>query len=101
MRRRRLVTSSHIDASDSEPTDSTTSHSPPVTVAIVSWNTSDLLRACLASLRPDVSAGLADVWVVDNASTDGSADVARSEFPWAHVVASTENLGFGPAVNLV
>ena len=45
--------------------------------------------------------GLADVWVVDNASTDGSAEMAAAEFPWATVVASTENLGFGPAVNLV
>jgi N-acetylglucosaminyl-diphospho-decaprenol L-rhamnosyltransferase len=70
-------------------------------VAIVSWNTSDLLRACLRSFERDVTAGLVEVWVVDNASTDGSAEMARTEFPWAIVVASSENLGFGPAVNLV
>jgi N-acetylglucosaminyl-diphospho-decaprenol L-rhamnosyltransferase len=72
-----------------------------VTVAVVSWNTRDLLAACLESLEPDASSGLADVWVVDNASSDGSADLVRSRFPWATLVASGENLGYGRAVNLV
>ena len=72
-----------------------------MTVAIVSWNTRDLLRECLSSLHDDASSGLAEVWVVDNASADGSADAVRREFPWASLIASDENLGFGPAVNLV
>jgi N-acetylglucosaminyl-diphospho-decaprenol L-rhamnosyltransferase len=38
---------------------------------------------------------------VDNGSADGSADMVRSEFPNARVVASERNLGFGGAVNLV
>lgn len=74
---------------------------PLVTVAVVSWNTCDLLRGCLLSLTPEVEAGLAEVWVVDNASGDGSAEMVRREFPWVELVASEENLGFGPAVNLV
>jgi hypothetical protein len=69
---------------------------PQVTAAIVSWNTRDLLRACLASLPAGV-----DVWVVDNGSADGSAEMVRSEFPAARVVRSERNLGFGGAVNLV
>ena len=73
----------------------------PVAVAVVSWNTRERLRACLTSLQDDARAGRAEVWVVDNASTDGSADVVGAEFPWARLIASAENLGFGPAVNLV
>jgi GT2 family glycosyltransferase len=73
----------------------------PVTVAVVSWNTRDLLERCLRSLAPDADSGRAAVWVVDNASSDGSADLVRDSFPWAELVAARENLGFGPAVNEV
>jgi GT2 family glycosyltransferase len=74
---------------------------PPVTVAIVSWNTRELLARCLGSLEPEVEAGRAEVWVVDNASSDGSAQLVRDRFDWVRLVASVENLGFGRAVNLV
>lgn len=74
---------------------------PPVTVAVVSWNTRDLLDECLRSLEPAVATGLADVWVVDNASSDGSSDMVRHRHPWARLVAHRGNLGFGRAVNLV
>jgi glycosyltransferase involved in cell wall biosynthesis len=67
-----------------------------VTVAVVSFNSRDRIAACLESLRGD-----ADVWVVDNASTDGTAELVRERFPWVTLVASPENLGFGRAVNLV
>ena len=73
----------------------------PITVAVVSWNTRELLAGCLASLREDARAGLADVWVVDNASSDGSAAMVRERFPWVKLIASTQNLGFGAAVNVV
>lgn len=73
----------------------------PVTVAVVSWNTRELLRQCLRSLRPEVDAGRASVWVVDNASFDGSAAMVRSEAPWATLVEAGANLGFGAAVDLV
>jgi GT2 family glycosyltransferase len=71
-----------------------------VTVAVVSWNTRELLARCLDSLRPDVESGLAEVWVVDNASSDGSPAMVAERFPWAELVAGEVNLGFGPAVNL-
>jgi N-acetylglucosaminyl-diphospho-decaprenol L-rhamnosyltransferase len=73
----------------------------PLTIAIVSWNTRDLLARCLDSLAPAADAGIADVWVVDNASSDGSPDLVRERHPWAQLVASQENLGFGAAVNVV
>ena len=75
--------------------------SPPVSIAVVSWNTRALLGACLRSLEPDQTAGLVDVWVVDNASDDGSAAMVRDEFPSARLIESDANLGFGPAVNAV
>jgi N-acetylglucosaminyl-diphospho-decaprenol L-rhamnosyltransferase len=74
---------------------------PPVTVAVVSWNTRDLLARCLASLLPEHARGLVEVWVVDNASSDGSPDLVRERFPWVRLVASEDNLGFGKAINLV
>ena len=74
---------------------------PPITVAIVSWNTRELLARCLDSFRPEADAGRADVWVVDNASTDGSPEMVRERFGWVNLIASDENLGFGSAVNVV
>jgi N-acetylglucosaminyl-diphospho-decaprenol L-rhamnosyltransferase len=76
-------------------------HAAPVTIAIVSWNTQELLRRALESLAPEFQAGRAGVWVVDNDSDDGSADLVRDEFPWVELIASRQNLGFGRAVNLV
>jgi GT2 family glycosyltransferase len=72
-----------------------------VAVAVVSWNTRDLLRGCLQSLYADAEAGRAEVWVVDNGSSDGSAAMVAEEFPWVRLLAFTENLGFGAAVNAV
>jgi N-acetylglucosaminyl-diphospho-decaprenol L-rhamnosyltransferase len=72
-----------------------------VAIAIVSYNTRALLDECLTSLRADADAGCAEVWVVDNASTDGSADMVEAQHPWARLIRSQENLGYGPAVNVV
>ena len=74
---------------------------PTVTVAIVSWNTRDLLARCLDSLWPEVERGRAEVWVVDNASSDGSAAMVAERYGWVRLIASEENLGFGRAINLV
>jgi N-acetylglucosaminyl-diphospho-decaprenol L-rhamnosyltransferase len=72
-----------------------------VIVAVVSWNTRDLLLRCLDSLAPEVKAGRADVWVVDNCSSDGSPAAARASAPWARIIEPGRNLGFGSAVNSV
>jgi N-acetylglucosaminyl-diphospho-decaprenol L-rhamnosyltransferase len=74
---------------------------PAVAIAVVSWNTRDLLAGCLESLAPEHEAGRARVWVVDNASSDGSAELVRERFAWANLIASPDNLGFGAAVNYV
>jgi len=77
------------------------SPAPLVAIAVVSWNTRDLLASCLESMRPDVDAGRAQVWVVDNASKDGSAKMVSERFGWVELLASERNLGFGTAVNEV
>ncbi len=72
-----------------------------VAVAVVSWNTRELLDRCLRSLRPEAEAGRAEVWVVDNGSSDGSPDLVRERHPWVTLVEPGENLGYGRAVNHV
>ena len=75
---------------------------PHLAVVIVSWNVRNLLAACLRSLFTDLDrSGLkAEVWVVDNASTDGTPEMVAETFPAVHLVASQENLGFAAGNNL-
>jgi GT2 family glycosyltransferase len=72
-----------------------------IAVAVVSWNTRELLDACLRSLAPAARDGIAEVWVVDNASSDGSAALVRTAHPWATLIERADNVGFGAAVNEV
>lgn len=72
-------------------------------VIVVSYNTVALLRACLASLAASLARfGPAShqIYVVDNASGDGSPEMVRAEFPDVTLLASPENLGFAAANNL-
>lgn len=73
---------------------------PEVSVVVVSWNTRELLAGCLESMWAEVEADRAEVCVVDNASTDGSQEMVAEQYPWATLIASSENRGFGAAVNL-
>ena len=75
---------------------------PDLSVAVVSYNTKDLLRACLASLRDREADGEArlEIIVADNGSDDGSLEMARAEFPGVRVVETGGNVGFGRANNL-
>ena len=73
-----------------------------LSVVVVSYNVRDLLRGCLRSVRESLalSPGLAaEVWVVDNASTDGSAAMVAREFPEVRLVAQAGNPGFAAANN--
>ncbi|GAA5530258.1 glycosyltransferase family 2 protein [Herpetosiphon gulosus] len=70
----------------------------PIPVIIVSYNTRNLLRECLASLA--LSSLPTQAIVVDNASHDGSVAMVQTEFPQAHVIESGANLGFAKANNL-
>jgi GT2 family glycosyltransferase len=74
-----------------------------IAVAIVNHNTRDHLRRCLASIQsaqPETAAPtLYPIVVIDNASTDGSADMVRAEFPAVELLATGENPGYGAAAN--
>lgn len=69
-------------------------------VVIVSYNTVDLLRACLHSVMNSDAKIAYAVCVVDNASTDGSADMVRTEFPQVQLIAHNKNVGYSAANNM-
>ncbi len=72
-----------------------------LSLVIVSFNTRELLAACLASVFASLEAHgpLAEVWVVDNASADGSAAMVAERFPQVRLVANDHNPGFAAANN--
>ena len=70
-----------------------------LTIVIVNWNTRDLLRECLASVFTHVRDMSFEVFVVDNASTDGSAALVRESFPAVRLIANATNEGFSCANN--
>jgi GT2 family glycosyltransferase len=72
---------------------------PTISIIVVSYNTRDLLRGCLRSLAPEVAAVGVEVIVVDNGSTDGSADMVRADYPDVQLLCLGENRGFGAANN--
>ncbi len=72
-----------------------------VAVIIVSWNVRDYLVQCLRSVFADLQRSRlrGEVWVVDNASTDGTAALVQSLFPNVHLIVNEHNAGFGAANN--
>lgn len=70
-----------------------------VSVLVVNWNTRDHLARCLISLRDAEEADQLEVIVVDNGSSDGSAEMVRSEFDGVTLIANDNNIGFTAATN--
>jgi GT2 family glycosyltransferase len=70
-----------------------------LSVIVVNWNTRDLLLSCLESLYRNIGDLAFEVWVVDNASSDGSVAAALARFPDIRVIENPENLGFAAANN--
>lgn len=72
-----------------------------VAVIIVSWNVRDYLANCLRSLNVELMrSGLrGEVWVVDNASDDGTVSLLQDLFPHVHLIENEQNVGFGAANN--
>ena len=71
-----------------------------LSVVIVNWNTCEHLRRCLQSLKDNAPPNETEVIVVDNASTDGSASMVRSEFETVKLLAQTANLGYAAGNNI-
>lgn len=73
--------------------------SPLLSVIIVSYNTRAMTLECLRDLHAGLQGMPAEVFVVDNASQDESAQAVREAYPAVHVVANERNVGFGAANN--
>ena len=71
-----------------------------LSVIILNFNTRDHLRTCLQSVRDEGSALEAEIIVVDNASTDGSAAMVAAEFPWVQLIRAPRNGGYAYGNNL-
>ncbi|MFQ3535229.1 MAG: glycosyltransferase family 2 protein [Aggregatilineales bacterium] len=74
-----------------------------VAVVIVTWNVRELVLRALETLTADLAQTGLDwaVWVVDNASADGTAEAIRAAaFDGVHLIESEANLGFGAGNNL-
>jgi N-acetylglucosaminyl-diphospho-decaprenol L-rhamnosyltransferase len=69
-------------------------------VVILNYNRADLLADCLASIYAHPTHCALEVWVVDNASSDGSAQAVRSSFPQARLIESPVNGGYAYGNNL-
>jgi N-acetylglucosaminyl-diphospho-decaprenol L-rhamnosyltransferase len=68
--------------------------SSTVSTLVVCWNNREFLGRCLESVP-----ACSEVIVVDNASTDGSADFVAERFPWVRLVRNGANVGFAAGVN--
>ena len=66
-------------------------------VVVVTYNSAATILACLRSIGTD--GVTAEIVVLDNASTDGTVDLIRREFPAVRLIASSSNAGFGCGCN--
>ncbi len=73
---------------------------PIVSVIVVSFNTREMTLACLRSVVEQSRSRSFELIVIDNASTDGSADAIASAMPGVRLMRSGENLGFARANNV-
>jgi len=73
---------------------------PALDVVIVSYRSRELTRNCLESLHRYRPRGDVRVFVVDNASHDGTVEMIGADYPDAELISSAKNLGFGRANNL-
>lgn len=70
-----------------------------LSIVVISYNTCELTRACLASIAANRDPATTQVIVVDNASVDGSAEMVEREFPTVELVRNIDNRGFAAANN--
>ncbi len=70
-----------------------------LSVIIVNYNVKHFLEQCLNSVAIAMKGQAVEVFVVDNISIDGSVEMVREKFPWVHLIANKENVGFSRANN--
>lgn len=72
-----------------------------LTLSIATWNNREMLADCLRSIERPAADLATETWVVDNASTDGTAEMVRSEFPWVRLLCNRRPMGFSANHNQV
>ena len=70
-----------------------------VSAVIVTYNSRDVIAACLDSFAGHTSRDTCEVVVLDNCSTDGTAEFVESSYPWVRLVRSTRNAGLSAGNN--
>ena len=70
-----------------------------LSIVIVNYNVKYFLEQCLYSVRTAITGLDAEVWVVDNHSTDGSIEYLRPRFPEVNFIENQDNPGFAKANN--
>lgn len=70
-----------------------------VSIILVNWNTRQILQDCLAFIYAQTQGLKFEVFVVDNASSDGSAEMVKDLFPEVNLIANSQNRGFAAANN--
>jgi len=72
-----------------------------LSIIIVNYNAGKYLERCLESFKANPAEDVdTEVIVVDNCSTDGSADMTAEKFPWVKIIKNKENIGFAAANNI-
>lgn len=74
-------------------------NNPKLSIIVLSYNTKDILRNCLESLKKVEKEVFFEVIVPDNASTNGSPEIVEKEFPWVQLIRTGGNLGFARGNN--
>ena len=70
-----------------------------VSICIVNWNTKELLRQCLNSIKERTAGLTYETIIVDNDSRDESVQMVKLDYPECLIIESKENLGFAKGNN--
>ena len=71
-----------------------------VSIIIVNWNTKKLLLDCIRSIHETVKNISFEIWLVDNASSDGSVEAVKQNYSDVKIIQNKKNLGFAAANNI-
>ncbi|MDX1664730.1 MAG: glycosyltransferase family 2 protein [Candidatus Promineifilaceae bacterium] len=73
---------------------------PRLSILIVSWNVSELLKECLHSIEAVRETVPLEVIVVDSGSSDDTVAMVRASYPWVQLLPQPENVGFARGNNI-
>jgi len=71
-----------------------------LSVIIINYNVKEFVQNLLYSIEKAKQNLSLEIFVVDNASDDGSVEIIREKFPYVNLIANRTNIGFGAANNL-